>query len=89
MPKEETKNNNCGLTAVILGILSILFAGINGLILAILALTFASKQNPQNIWSRRGKTLGIIGLVCSIIAIIILIWLYKNPGILNQYIPTQ
>jgi len=47
MPKEETKNNNCGLTAVILGILSILFAGINGLILAILALTFASKQNPQ------------------------------------------
>ena len=87
MPKEETKNNNCGLVAVILGILSILFAGVNGLILSIIALIFASKQNPQNIWSKRGKLLAIIGLILSVVTLIAFAWLSQNPEILAKYFP--
>ena len=87
MPKEETKNNNCGLVAVILGILSILFAGVNGMILAIISLVFASKQNPQNIWSKRGKLLAIIGLILSVVTLIAFAWLSQNPEILAKYFP--
>jgi len=80
-------NNSCGITAVILGILSILFAGLNGAILAIIALVFASKQTPKNPWSRKGKILAIIGLILSILAIISLAYLSQNPELLAKYMP--
>jgi len=80
-------NNSCGITAVILGILSILFAGFNGAVLAIIALVFAAKQKPTNLWAKRGKILAIVGLVLSILAIIAFAYLAQNPEILAQYMP--
>jgi len=89
MSKEGTKDNSCGVTAVILGILSILLAGLNGAILAIIALVFASKQKPTNLWARRGKILAIIGLVLSILAIIAFAYLAQNPELLAQFTQIQ
>jgi multisubunit Na+/H+ antiporter MnhG subunit len=89
MSKEETKDNSCGITAVVLGILSIVFAGLNGLALSIITLVFASKQKPKTKWARAGKILGIIGLILSIIAIISMVWLYQNPSVLEQLTSLQ
>ncbi len=88
MAKEESKHvsgdNSFGIASVVLGILSILFASINGLILGIMALVFARKQMSKhaNKWGKNGKILAIIGIILSIIVIIITIVLYKNLGIL-------
>ena len=87
MAKEDSKHvsgdNSFGIASVVLGILSILFASINGLILGIVALVFANKQMQKHHtkWGKNGKLLAIIGIILSIIVIIIII-LYKNLGIL-------
>ena len=88
MMKKEAKkeehskidHNSYGIASVVLGILSIVFASVNGLILAIIALVFANKQtnNSANSWARAGKILSIIGIILSIIAIIVSIYYLKN-----------
>ena len=88
MVKEDNKHvsedNSFGIASVILGILSILFASINGLILGIVSLIFANKQiyKHSNKWGKNGKILAIIGIILSIIAIIVTIVFYKGLGIL-------
>lgn len=66
-------DNSCGVTAVVLGILSIIFASIYGIILAIIAFIFASRQQrtSPNIWSRRGQILAIVGLILSILSLVL------------------
>jgi Ni/Fe-hydrogenase subunit HybB-like protein len=80
--KEEShkSDNSFGIASVVLGILSIIFASANGIILAIIALVFASKQQKKyaNSWSRAGKILSIIGIILSILAIIISVYYLKN-----------
>jgi len=72
MKKED---NSFGVAAVILGILSIMFASINGIILGVIALIFAKKQQKRspNSWGKNGKILSIIGIILSIIIMIVII----------------
>lgn len=85
MKKEEEKrkfDNTFGLASTILGILSIVFASINGIVFGIIGLVFAHLQNKrfQNSWSRAGKILSIIGIILSIILItLIIIGFIKYP----------
>ena len=71
MAKEDkiTNDNSFGTSSVILGILSIIFSSIPGLILGITALVFAMKQKKieKNKWSKWGMLLSIIGIILSII----------------------
>ena len=91
MAKEESKHisgdNSFGIASVVVGIFSIVFASINGLILGIIALVFANKQQKKHYtkWGKNGKILAIIGIILSVIVIIITIVLSKNLGVL----PTQ
>ena len=84
MKKEETKkhleDNSFGVASVVLGILSILFASINGIILGIIALVFANKQKNKspNKWAKNGRILAIIGIILSILTIVVSIWLLRN-----------
>ena len=84
MAKEGT--NDCGTVAVVLGILSIIFASAIGIILGITSLVFAIKQNKiqKNSWSKAGLILSIIGIILSIIAIIATFLLVKNSGAISQ-----
>jgi succinate dehydrogenase/fumarate reductase cytochrome b subunit len=86
MKKEE---NSFGVAAVVFGILSIIFASLNGIILGIVALVFAKKQQSlgSNKWGKNGKVLAIIGIVLSIAIMIFNIWAVNNPGILPQGLP--
>lgn len=72
MKKED---NSFGIASVVLGILSIVFSGANGIIIGVVALVFANKQmkNFKNSWGKNGKILSIIGIILSIVLIIILI----------------
>jgi hypothetical protein len=72
MKKED---NSFGVAAVILGIFSIMFASLNGIILGIIALIFANKQQKlfPNHWGKYGKVLSIIGIILSLIVMVILI----------------
>lgn len=67
-----TNDNSLGVTSVVLGILSIVFASAIGVILGIIALVFAVKQQNRsaNSWGKAGKILAIIGIILSIAAII-------------------
>ena len=91
MAKEESKHisgdNSFGIASVVLGIFIIVFASINGLILGIIALVFANKQQKKHYtkWGKNGKILAIIGIILSIIVVVITIVFYKNLDIL----PTQ
>lgn len=98
MKKEDKKethskpsDNSFGVSSVILGILSIIFASLNGIILGVIALVFASKQQNRspNVWGRRGKILAVIGLILSIIVIALNIWAFSNPEFLDQLISNQ
>ena len=77
--KKETPpksgENSFGVAAVVLGILSIMFASVNGLIFGIIGLIFAKKQQSRspNSWGKNGKTLAIIGIILSIVIIIVLL----------------
>ena len=87
MKKEETKqhDNSFGIAAVVLGIVSIVLASLNGLLLAIVALVFASKQQKINAnrWGKNAKILAIIGIILSILAVAFSFWIAKNPQILS------
>ena len=95
MVKEESKHgshgeNSFGTASVILGIFSILFSSppLYGVILGILSLMFANKQNKyhKNSWSKAGKILSIIGIVLSILFFVFILWLQKNPDIYSKLI---
>ncbi|MDO8459481.1 MAG: hypothetical protein Q7S74_00060 [Nanoarchaeota archaeon] len=82
----NSSNNSSGVTSVVFGILSIVFASLIGIILAIISIGFAIKQNKSspNKWSKAAMILSIIGLILSILIIALDAWLRKNPQILNQ-----
>lgn len=83
--KEFIKHDNSfGVASVALGITSLFSPG--GLILGIISLVFAKKQEKVHInkWSKAGKILGIIGIILGIILIALNIWYQKNPGLLSQ-----
>ena len=69
---KEANDNSCGVTSVVLGILSIVLAGPGGLILSLIGLVFSTKQKKyqKNKWSTAGLVLNIIGLIISIIVTI-------------------
>lgn len=87
--KESSNENNFGLASVVLGIVSLFSFG--GLILGIIALVFAKKQEKvhANKWSKAGKILGIIGIILGILLIIFNIWYAKNPGLFSQFSQTN
>lgn len=85
--KQSAQDNSFGVASVVLGILSIIFASFNGLILSVIALIFANKQRKINAnkWSKAGKILGIIGLVISIaLIVLIIVGLATNPDLLSS-----
>jgi vacuolar-type H+-ATPase subunit I/STV1 len=69
-----------------LKILSIVLASVLGVILGIIALVFAVKQQKlsRNVWGRRGKILAIVGIILSIIVIAVNIYIAQNPEVLTQ-----
>ena len=75
-------DNSFGVASVILGIFSIVFASVNGIILAVIALIFANKQQMRNAnaWGKNGKTLAIIGIILSIVVIVVTVYTYKTLG---------
>lgn len=77
---EHSYDNSFGVAAVVLGILSIVFASFYGLILSIIALVFANKQNARqkNSWSKAGKILAIIGIILSVITIIATVFYFQD-----------
>ncbi len=87
MSKEEIKDNSFGISSVILGILSIVISGGNGIILGIIGLFFSLKQKKisKNKWSKAGLILSIIGIILGIVAIIVVtIFALKNPQLISQ-----
>ena len=79
MNKKEGKKSykkseeGLGISGFVLGVLSIIFAGWVGIIIAIIGFIFCSiqqKQHPINL-GRTGVILNIIGFVVSIVFIII------------------
>ncbi len=91
MKKEEIKNhsvsgdNSFGVAAVVIGILSIVFASVNGIIFGIIGLAFSLKQkkSKKNPWSKWGAILSIIGIILSIV-LIILLYLGFAPNFSQQ-----
>ncbi len=76
--REEMKsmNNDFGVVAVVLGVLSIIFTSINGIILGLVGLGFTFKQIKvmKNKWSKAGLILNVIGIV---LGVIVMIWAVK------------
>ncbi|SRR3989344_217829 len=95
MKKEGlTTDNSFGVASVTLGVTGIALAFFSnplvGLVLGIVGLVFSKKQKMlgENVWSRRGKILGIIsiilGIVLFIISIIIAFYFAQNPLAIPQ-----
>ena len=90
MAKEVVRNNDnsFGTASVILGIFSVLLSSppLYGLILGIISLMFANKQNKnhKNGWSKAGKILSIIGIILSIVFFIFILWVQKNPDVYTK-----
>ena len=83
----RSMDNSFGIASVALGITGLFSSG--GLILAIIALIFAKKQEKisSNKWSNAGKILGIIGIILGIILIISLVIKAKqNPELFTQFL---
>jgi len=86
----NSSDNSFGLASAILGIMSIIFAtsdSVGGIILAIIALVFANKQNSvsETKWSRYGKILGVLGLILNIILLITaIIFIVQNYDKISQ-----
>jgi hypothetical protein len=76
-------DNSFGVTSVVFGILSIVFASVNGIIFGIIGLIFASKQQKlsPNKWGKNGKTLAIVGIILSALIIFIAV---KYPQLFTQ-----
>jgi cytochrome c biogenesis protein CcdA len=80
-------DNSFGVAAVILGILSIIFASITGVLFGIIGLFFSAKQNQinSNVWSKWGRILSIIGIILSILTIALIIGGYvTNPELFSK-----
>lgn len=79
-----------GLSSFIIGIISLVLLinnQMSSLILSILAIIFANKQNniSKSVLARWGKTTGIISLIISLVIIFALvIYVLKNPETFNQ-----
>ena len=72
-PAPVQTTSDPGTTPMVLGILSIVFAGLIGLVLSIIGLKKAGPvlaANPENGRAKAGKITSIIGLVLSILAIL-------------------
>lgn len=85
MKKEDLKNDNSfGIAGVSLGISSIVLASFNGLLLGIVALVFAMKQQKKspNSWGKNGKIVAIVGIILSILSVILSFWIAQNPQLL-------
>lgn len=80
-------DNSFGVASVVLGILALTLLPFNGLVLSIVSLIFANKQNKisKNKWSKAGKILSIIAIVLSVLIIIgIAIGIKSDPNFLNN-----
>lgn len=79
---EKEMNNNCGVSAVIFGILSIVFSFtvFLGIIFGILALVFSIVQAKKykNSWSKSGTILSIIGIILSILILFFIVSFVAN-----------
>ena len=78
-------SNMCGLTALILGITSLVsfLAPYLGLPLSILAIIFAGKQKPNTKNAQAGLILGIIGLVLNgVMSLFLLLILIITPELM-------
>ena len=80
-------DNSFGIASVSIGIVSLVLSLSNqfvAIILGIVAIVLARKQS-HNDWSKWGRKLGIISIIVSIILILIaIIFIAKNPEILQQ-----
>ena len=72
--RSGSNDNSFGIVGVVLGILSIVNLGMNGIFIGIIGLFFGLKQKKigQNKWSKAGIILNIIGVVLGIIIIVLL-----------------
>lgn len=79
-------DNSFGIAAVVLGILSIVFASLNGIVIGVISLIFANKQQARNpnVWGKNGKALAIVGIILSVVVIILNVWLLKNSQTITQ-----
>lgn len=71
-----------GIVGFVLGLLSIVLVGSNGIILAILGLIFSTiqqKRKPTKL-ARIGKILSIVGIILAVILIIVLIIVAPSLG---------
>jgi hypothetical protein len=95
MAKEAVKlqaDNSCGVTSTIMGILSVALPLLSpvvlpSIILAIIGLVFASKQNKisKNKWSKWGRILSIIGIIVVILGVLLNYWIFTNyPELLQK-----
>jgi hypothetical protein len=67
-------NNSLGIVAVVCGIISIAFASIPGLILAIVGLIFAYLQNKKGTgWGKSAIILNIVSIVFNVLSIYLII----------------
>ena len=95
MKKEGlTTDNSFGVASVVLGIVGIVlsFLGnpLTGVALGIVGMIFSKKQKKhfENIWSRRGKILGIasliLGIVLFVVSAIAAYYFTQNPLAIQQ-----
>ena len=91
MKKEDLamhKDNSFGTASVVLGIISIIFSSIIGLILGIIGLIFALKQKKlsKNGWAKAGIILNVIGVILGIIVFVMALkTILNNPAFLSQF----
>ncbi len=81
---EKKIGESIGISGFTLGILSILFLGLNGILISIISFIFCmiqQKKNPNKI-GKAGLILSIIGFVLNLIVIVISV-IYLAP-LLNQ-----
>jgi drug/metabolite transporter (DMT)-like permease len=71
--KKSASDNSFGTASVVLGIISIAFSSMIGVLLGIIGLIFAFNQSKieKNKWAKAGKILNIIGVLLGIVAIVI------------------
>lgn len=86
--KVEEKDNSCGAASVVLGIMGLLSNAFGMIILGIVSLGFAVKQQQKsaNSWSKAGMILAIIGIVAGIISVAFLL---KNPDFIKEILKQQ
>jgi hypothetical protein len=88
MPEKKEVGTELGLAGFILGVLSIIFIGNNGVIIAIVGFIFSMVQHKRRPtrFSKLGIILNIIGFILAIIFIILLLT-YLSPLLQQQGFP--